>query len=226
MGETLGQLRATQVMGKELHDSTDAPAGTIDDLLVDPGSGRVVSAEVTLGGPRVTGNQHVLIAWTQLRPDTPVGAGYRVDLTPQALNAAPNYGAEAASRSGDIDVKTGLLGREAVSAKDETLGTVADIVFEKEDGKVDLLLVSVGTGVPGTNLPRAVAWDKLALPQKQDGKLVLRESPQQVASAPQFGLKAQRRPGEASPPAPVPSQQNAPLQFGTVAPSQTPKWPR
>jgi sporulation protein YlmC with PRC-barrel domain len=88
---TSGRLiAASQVSGTVVYNPQGERLGTIEDVMIDKISGRVVYAVLSFGGFLGIGDRHYPLPWPQLRYDTVLG-GYVVNLDKRALESAPSY---------------------------------------------------------------------------------------------------------------------------------------
>ena len=90
--DTTGRLiAASQVNGTAVYNTNGDRLGTIDDVMIDKMSGRVVYAVLSFGGFLGIGDRHYPLPWPQLRYDVAYG-GYVVNLDKRVLEGAPSYG--------------------------------------------------------------------------------------------------------------------------------------
>lgn len=81
-------IESSRVEGTPVYDSTSKHIGTIQHLIIEKVSGRVVYAIMTFGGFLGIGAQAHTIPWEKLHYDTRLG-GYRTDITEAQLSGAP-----------------------------------------------------------------------------------------------------------------------------------------
>jgi hypothetical protein len=78
------------VEGTGVYDATGKRIGTIQQLLIEKVSGRVLYVDMTFGGFLGLGAHHHTIPWEKLTYDTGLG-GYRTDITEEQVRAAPAF---------------------------------------------------------------------------------------------------------------------------------------
>ena len=74
--------------GTAVYDPAGKRIGTIQRLLIEKVSGRVLYVDITFGGFLGLGAHHHTIPWEKLDYDTRLG-GYRTDITEEQLRGAP-----------------------------------------------------------------------------------------------------------------------------------------
>lgn len=84
-----GQLRAKDLMDRDVHGSDDREVGEIDDLVIDPATGRIVAVVVEVEGTLGIGGRHVAIPLERLRfgEDRRIGLG----MTRDEFRALPDF---------------------------------------------------------------------------------------------------------------------------------------
>ena len=87
-------IESDRVEGTAVYDQDNRQIGTVKRLLIEKTSGRVVSVDVTFGGLFGVGAHHHSIPWDRLTYDTQL-EGYRTDVTPEEVQAAPGFSGEA-----------------------------------------------------------------------------------------------------------------------------------
>ena len=83
-------IESDRVEGTAVFDAKGTQIGTIQRLLIEKVSGRVLSVDVTFGGFLGLGVHHRTIPWNKLTYDTHL-AGYRTDLTEEQVRNAPAF---------------------------------------------------------------------------------------------------------------------------------------
>jgi hypothetical protein len=100
---TTGNLIAGgKVAGTAVYDLQGAAIGSIEDVMLDKATGRVVYAVLSFGGFLGIGSKHYPLPWEMLRYDTTLG-GYVVKLDRQRLENAPTVEEGWSSRYGTVD---------------------------------------------------------------------------------------------------------------------------
>lgn len=82
-------IESNRVEGTPVYDPSGTHIGTIQHLIIEKVSGRVVYAVMTFGGFLGMGAQAHTIPWDKLTYDTGLG-GYRTDITQAQLTGAPS----------------------------------------------------------------------------------------------------------------------------------------
>ncbi len=117
---TQGAVEASRVVGTRVRSADGRDLGEIDQLMIDPRSGRITHAVIGLGGFAGIGEQKVVVPWSEVKlrseeaagrtqpgaPEAPgqpgpsreqAGAGRLVAIVDQsAIDRAPRYEASAA----------------------------------------------------------------------------------------------------------------------------------
>lgn len=135
-------MRFTDVRGRKVLDtSTATTVGKVDGLLVDPAERRVVAVHVKRKGEE-------LLRWEALGsfgPDAVTVAGE------DALTASDEHLDALASKAG------ALLKKRVLTDAGNEVGTVEDVEFDPESGRVTALLTSEGE-VDGERLRGVGSW--------------------------------------------------------------------
>lgn len=88
--ETRHLIAAGKVAGTPVLNRAGEHLGTVEDVMLDKGSGRVAYAVMRFGGFLGFGEHFHPLPWSVLTYDTARG-GYVVDLDPERLEGAPAY---------------------------------------------------------------------------------------------------------------------------------------
>jgi hypothetical protein len=100
---TTGHLIAGgKVAGTAVYDLAGASVGSIEDVMLDKGTGRVAYAVLSFGGFLGIGSKHFPLPWEMLRYDTRLG-GYVVKLDRARLDRAPTIEEGWTDRSRAVD---------------------------------------------------------------------------------------------------------------------------
>jgi sporulation protein YlmC with PRC-barrel domain len=83
-------ITSDRVEGTAVYNAEGKHIGTINRLVIEKVSGRVVYADMTFGGFLGVGAHHYTIPWDKLKYDTGLG-GYRTDITEEQLRVAPAF---------------------------------------------------------------------------------------------------------------------------------------
>jgi sporulation protein YlmC with PRC-barrel domain len=91
--ETPTLIAADKVSGTAVHTPGGEKVGTIENVMIDKLSGHVEYAVLAFDGVPGMGEGRRALPWDMLNYDTSQGA-YIVDIDPQMLKDAPDYGDE------------------------------------------------------------------------------------------------------------------------------------
>jgi hypothetical protein len=83
-------IESDRVEGTAVYDPAGKRIGTIQRLLIEKVSGRVLYVDITFGGFLGLGAHHHTIPWEKLDYDTRLG-GYRTDITAEQVKGAPAF---------------------------------------------------------------------------------------------------------------------------------------
>ncbi len=83
-------IESDRVEGTAVYDPAGKRIGTIQRLLIEKVSGRVLYVDITFGGFLGLGTHHHTIPWEKLTYDTHLG-GYRTDITEEQVKGAPTF---------------------------------------------------------------------------------------------------------------------------------------
>ena len=83
-------IASDRVEGTDVYSLGGKRIGTINRLMIEKVSGRVVYADMTFGGFLGIGAHRYTIPWDKLTYDTGLG-GYRTDITEEQLRGAPAF---------------------------------------------------------------------------------------------------------------------------------------
>ena len=89
---TSGQplIESDRVEGTAVYDPQGNKIGSINRLMIEKTSGKVVYAVMSFGGFLGLGTEEHTIPWNKLNYDTSLG-GYRTDITKDQLEGAPTF---------------------------------------------------------------------------------------------------------------------------------------
>ena len=102
--ETSTLIGSDKVEGTAVYGANDEKIGSIERVMIEKTSGRVLYAVLGFGGFLGIGNDHYPLPWDSLKYDTEVG-GYRMGVTADHLENAPKY-ADESSWNWDEPVRT------------------------------------------------------------------------------------------------------------------------
>ena len=132
-------MRFSQVRGHSVVSTSDArTVGRVGELVVDPGSRRVVALALS----KTDGNVDTL-TYDAL---TAIGADAVTVPSAAALSVAEGRLAELR------DKRHGVLGKRVLSQRGDELGSVQDVEFDPADGRVGALLLADGSSLDGERL--------------------------------------------------------------------------
>lgn len=216
------QIKAEELVGKDIKNLSGDTIGEIDSVIVDQ-QGKVAAIIVEVGGFLGLGERTVALDWNDLKY-RPNGNVVQSTMTKAQLKALPEYKYEAAqnrrkafvddtylaerSKSGDgMAVKsewvtaTGmrtskLIGANVVNPQGETIGEVSDVLVD--NGK-PMLVLSVGEFLGMGGHEATVPLEKVTVYRQRDDaddlRVSLSMSKAQVKAMPEFDAKAWRKDG-------------------------------
>lgn len=88
--ETAGLIGSDRVQGTTVYDQDGEKIGTVEKVMIDKISGEVAYAVMSFGGFLGMGEKHHPLPWDVLDYDKSKD-GYRVSLSKDQLEKAPNY---------------------------------------------------------------------------------------------------------------------------------------
>ena len=83
-------IESNRVEGTAAYDPQGNKIGSINRLMIEKTSGKVVYAVMSFGGFLGLGTEEHTIPWNKLNYDTSLG-GYRTDITKEQLEGAPTF---------------------------------------------------------------------------------------------------------------------------------------
>ena len=83
-------IAAEKVKGTNVYNLAGDQLGSVQEIMIDKVSGRVIYAVMSFGGFLGMGEKHHPLPWATLKYDTQKG-GYVVNLDKKQLEGAPNY---------------------------------------------------------------------------------------------------------------------------------------
>ena len=95
--ETVSLIGSDKVEGTAVYGADDNKIGTVQRVMIDKISGKIVYAVVSFGGFLGLGEEYYPMPWSKLDYDTQL-SGYHVDITEDQLRGAPKF-----TRSTDWD---------------------------------------------------------------------------------------------------------------------------
>jgi PRC-barrel domain len=87
-------VSSEDVQGTQVYDESGNSIGSIDHLMIDKVSGKVLYAVMSFGGFLGLGHSHYPLPWGKLNYDTSLD-GFRTDVTENQLRDAPEYSDDA-----------------------------------------------------------------------------------------------------------------------------------
>jgi len=95
--ETVSLIGSDKVEGTAVYGADNRKIGTVQRVMIDKISGKIVYAVVSFGGFLGLGEEYYPMPWSKLDYDTQL-SGYHVDITEDQLRGAPKF-----TRSTDWD---------------------------------------------------------------------------------------------------------------------------
>lgn len=100
-------IEGSRVKGVAVYNPQAERLGTIDDVVIDKRSGKVVYAVMSFGGFLGIGSDYYPIPWGKLKYD-PALQGYVADINAKILEGAPSYAEENNAKWGDQSYEEGI----------------------------------------------------------------------------------------------------------------------
>jgi hypothetical protein len=99
--DTSGHLiAARRVQGATVYNTALEKLGSVEDVMIDKGTGRIAYAVLSFGGFLGIGDRFYPLPWEKLSYDAELG-GYVVDIDRDVLEGAPSYTDEATTEWND-----------------------------------------------------------------------------------------------------------------------------
>lgn len=83
-------VSSDEIEGAKVYDAEGNGIGSIDRLVIDQASGKVVYAMANFGGVLTAGHNHYPLPWSALRYDTEANS-YSTNVTEQQIQNAPQF---------------------------------------------------------------------------------------------------------------------------------------
>ena len=93
-------IAARQVQGTTVFNTASEKLGSVNDVMIDKGTGRIAYAILSFGGFLGIGDRYYPLPWEKLSYNTELG-GYVVDIDRDVLEGAPSYTDEATASWND-----------------------------------------------------------------------------------------------------------------------------
>ncbi|HEX5666652.1 MAG TPA: PRC-barrel domain-containing protein [Hyphomicrobium sp.] len=87
-------VSSDDVEGTKVYDAEGNAIGSIDRLMIDQTSGKIVYALVNFGGVLTAGHNHYPLPWSALRYDAEANS-YSTNVTDQQLQNAPHFSGDS-----------------------------------------------------------------------------------------------------------------------------------
>lgn len=97
-------IRATTVIGTNVHDASGSKIGEIEDIMLDKLANHIMFAVVSFGGFLGMAEKYHPVPWSSLKFDKSKGS-YVVDFTKEQLEAAPAGSIDELSRNDGQDFR-------------------------------------------------------------------------------------------------------------------------
>jgi len=183
----LKAARLSKLDGVNIYDSNAKKIGEVEDLVIDPESGRIVHALVSLGGVMGIGDKQYAVPTKQLRifsraVDDTVPLKVELGAPQDSMTPAKSLEKDSpylmGSRLVDMDVYDGS-GKE--------VGEIEDVIVDLQSGEAKYVLIEFeGSYAPDD---KVYAFPMSALKRDKDGrKLMLNVTKESLSSTPSVDL--------------------------------------
>jgi sporulation protein YlmC with PRC-barrel domain len=184
VSESADEITASQAIGRDVQDTNGAVVAKIADLIADRKDGAVEAAILEPAGGDSFRHGRATVAWSSLKFAGKPTPHFVSALGRQALASGTSFKQTAEARKAYYDVKSDLLGKNAVGKDGAGLGHIKDLVFTFGSGKLVALVIDTGGIIAGAK-DHAVAWDKADPEAGKSGASVhLALTKQEVDAAP------------------------------------------
>jgi sporulation protein YlmC with PRC-barrel domain len=179
----LKAVRLSTLEGVNLYDGNDKKIGEVKDLVLDPASGRVLHALISIGGVMGIGEKEYEVPTRQLQAfsrSAEEGVPTKVQ-----LNAAPESLAPAKKLDKDSPYVLGtkLIGADVDDSDGKDAGEIKDVVVDLPSGEARFALIGFEDGWQADD--KLVAFPMSSLKRGADGKdLALEVTRETVGQAP------------------------------------------
>lgn len=179
----LKAIRLSRLEGVNLYDSNDKKIGEVKDLVLDPASGRVLHALISIGGVMGVGEKEYEVPTRQLKAfsrSVEEGAPTKVE-----LNVAPDSltPAKKLDKDSPYVLGTKLIGADVDDSGGKDAGEVEDVVVDLPSGEARFALIEFEDGWQVGD--KLVAFPVSSLKRGADGKdLALDVTRETVGQAP------------------------------------------
>lgn len=153
------QIAVSNVIGADVEDASGATIAKITDLIVDRRNAAAALAIVSPAGGNAVDRGKSAIAWGSLRFEPRPTPHFATGLSRDAVAAGHGLVEKVKTGTGYYDVKTDLLGKEAVGADGASLGHIQNLVLTFGTGRLVALVINTGGFISMGAKNHAVAWD-------------------------------------------------------------------
>ena len=179
------QIRASDAIGSEVRNPDGAVIAKIADLYVNRKDSAVELASLVPDNSPPFKNGRTTVAWSSLQFQGKPTPHYVTALSTQALVNGTAFKQQAVDEKSYYDVKADLLGKKALGTDGKDVGTIQDVIFNFENGRLDALIIDTGGLLNVGTRHRVVGWAKAGVSQGKEGApLRLAISKKEVDSAP------------------------------------------
>lgn len=191
LGQVGGPLYANE---RNTVASVPIPAGTITGALYDPAKHAITFVIADPGN----GKGSVAVPWSAFQPADQPHDQFVTGLTAGQIASATPV-AQAIKAGKLMNAERDLIGRKIALRDGKTIGTLGNLVFETQSGRIDYAVVDDRSGIQmgANNAPQALPWSKIErVTAAQAQPLIVALQPQQLAQEPLYaGFKAQETQG-------------------------------
>jgi sporulation protein YlmC with PRC-barrel domain len=179
----LKAVRLSKLEGVNIYDSNSKKIGEVEDLVLDPSSGRILHALISIGGVMGVGDKQYVVPTNQLKVysrSAEDGVPTKVELgaAPESLTPAKQL-----DKDSPYVLGTKLIGSDVNDSGGKEAGEIEDLIVDLQAGEARIALVEFEKDWSVDD--KLVAFPMTELRREKDGKkLALDVSKETVAQKP------------------------------------------
>ena len=206
LGGSAAVLKCNELIGRKVVNHEGDTLGDINDLALDPDSGRIAYAVLSSGGVLGVGDKLYAIPWSALSRHHS-GEGCLLDVNKDRLENAPGFSSDKWPNMADqrwasdvnafykVDTKdfkprqivkaSDVMGRDVHNSDNEDIGEIENLAIDGRQGRIQYAVLSFG-GVLGVGDKLfAIPWDALRMNTEGD-KYIVAIDKDRLKNAPGF----------------------------------------